>query len=614
MREIFVDLDGVLTDFQKQLAKLLNKPLDRDWNFGNDPKVWKKIDDAGESFWSDMKWMSDGHELWDAVKGYKPTILSSPSRHSSSRAGKKLWLDDNLPKVPYIIAAKKEPYAKKGYILIDDREKNIKKWNDAGGIGILHKDAESTIKKLEEIMSNKKKEASSSVPKVSFDYSSYVHSTPKDGGEYFTLRIPKDTIPPKEGTHLNIGGIDLVVFTVSTPEDIANGRGGPVAQSMIKNGIGWSVNCLPNNHEYVRKNTLPPLVPRMDALASELEAAGLIKEAYFLDKLAGKWEDFLKAEKAAPGSYNPNEQFQKARMKKFLWDSGDKRLQTVKDVLENIVRRRTATNIPQEKLAIFEDILKDLRSVSITEFTDQKEIAAAKKAILNKAFGLDEKISELIALLFAPVENKADRIYNENEINRIAKPYLIQRPKDPFNSDYRGSRMFQEMARRADSLDLSGLSDDHVRVVNACLEMVMANLTSKDAAIELSGYLVNLIDYARKEKRSLSDLMHRIDYGVKMWPLYNVDEKKGYITAWKEAIDKICKSPQEILKLALSFRLNSQDLEVFSMPIKEWSEITKVNEKPLREIIEENFLAVNGQSPKRNNSNPVVIRNGPGSI
>ena len=159
--KIFLDLDGVITDFSKQLCELLDKPLDRNYNFGNDPKIWSKIDSAGEPFWSEMKFMPDGQELWDAIKKHDPVILSSPSNHPSSIEGKKTWLKENLPGVPYHIEKHKEKYADKGSILIDDREKNIKKWETAGGIGILYKNAENTIKKLEKIMKDKEKDAAS---------------------------------------------------------------------------------------------------------------------------------------------------------------------------------------------------------------------------------------------------------------------------------------------------------------------------------------------------------------------------------------------------------------------------------------------------------------------
>jgi ribosomal protein S9 len=110
-----------------------------------------------------MEWMPDGRKLWDAIKKYDPTILSSPSNHVSSVEGKKTWLKKNLPEVSYIIEKHKEKYADKDSVLIDDREKNIKKWEEAGGIGILYKNAEDTIKKLEDIMTDKKKDAAAKV-------------------------------------------------------------------------------------------------------------------------------------------------------------------------------------------------------------------------------------------------------------------------------------------------------------------------------------------------------------------------------------------------------------------------------------------------------------------
>jgi len=193
--KILADLDGVLTDFSKQLCELLDKPLDRDYDFGNDPKVWAKISKAGKEFWSEMEFMPDGRELWDAIKKYDPTILSSPTRHPSSIEGKKIWLKKNLPGVPYIIESKKEKYAKKDAILIDDREKNIKKWEDAGGIGILHKNAEDTIKKLNKIM-DKEKEATQTIKDP--EGKNIILMKPRMQ-DVFTPKMIEKPIPPKKG-------------------------------------------------------------------------------------------------------------------------------------------------------------------------------------------------------------------------------------------------------------------------------------------------------------------------------------------------------------------------------------------------------------------------------
>jgi len=155
--KIYCDLDGVLTDFNKMLSKVLHRPMKGE--FGNDPKIWGAITKAGKPFWVDMEWMPDGRQLWEAVEMYEPTILTAPTRHKDSIEGKKEWLAENLPDVPFIIDQDKASHAEKGDILIDDREKNIKKWEEAGGVGILHKDTETTIDKLKKALGSMDKDA-----------------------------------------------------------------------------------------------------------------------------------------------------------------------------------------------------------------------------------------------------------------------------------------------------------------------------------------------------------------------------------------------------------------------------------------------------------------------
>ena len=45
----------------------------------------------------------------------------------------------------------KSNYAKENAILIDDFASNIKRWEAAGGIGILHKNANDTIQQLKQL-------------------------------------------------------------------------------------------------------------------------------------------------------------------------------------------------------------------------------------------------------------------------------------------------------------------------------------------------------------------------------------------------------------------------------------------------------------------------------
>jgi hypothetical protein len=48
-------------------------------------------------------------------------------------------------------ARNKPNYSKRNSILIDDRKDTIDAWNAAGGIGIHHTSAASTIEKLKEL-------------------------------------------------------------------------------------------------------------------------------------------------------------------------------------------------------------------------------------------------------------------------------------------------------------------------------------------------------------------------------------------------------------------------------------------------------------------------------
>jgi hypothetical protein len=52
-------------------------------------------------------------------------------------------------------SASKQNYAGSNRILIDDLESNIKEWEEKGGIGILHKNAITTLKILKNILYTK---------------------------------------------------------------------------------------------------------------------------------------------------------------------------------------------------------------------------------------------------------------------------------------------------------------------------------------------------------------------------------------------------------------------------------------------------------------------------
>lgn len=151
--KIYCDMDGVLADFDLQFKNLTGLfPKQYEQKYGID-KFWDIIPNDTTRFWSQIPWMKDGKQLWDYIRKYNPTILSAPSREQTSKQGKREWVMRELPNTNLKLkgAQYKHEFAKPNHILIDDRADTIKRWNDAGGIGILHISSSNTIKQLKKL-------------------------------------------------------------------------------------------------------------------------------------------------------------------------------------------------------------------------------------------------------------------------------------------------------------------------------------------------------------------------------------------------------------------------------------------------------------------------------
>ena len=150
---IYCDMDGVLCDFDLQFKELTNgiSPKDYKAEHGVDG-FWKIITDQGEKFWSEMPWTPEGKKLWSYIKKYNPILLSAPSNDSSSRIGKRQWVDKNLPGVTLKLASKanKPDYVTNDKdVLIDDWYGTIVDWKNKGSIGIWYNNYSNAIRQLE---------------------------------------------------------------------------------------------------------------------------------------------------------------------------------------------------------------------------------------------------------------------------------------------------------------------------------------------------------------------------------------------------------------------------------------------------------------------------------
>lgn len=151
--EIYVDLDGVLADFDYGVFTHTGSwPRDLD-----DATLWEKIKQI-PNFYRQLELMRDANILWETVHKYNPQILTAiprritlPEAEQDKRDWVCFYFGNNIPVNIGPYSKDKQKWAATNRILIDDRQSNIEEWQSHGGIGILHKNAITTIHELQKI-------------------------------------------------------------------------------------------------------------------------------------------------------------------------------------------------------------------------------------------------------------------------------------------------------------------------------------------------------------------------------------------------------------------------------------------------------------------------------
>lgn len=158
---IFVDLDGVLADFDRAVEEITGLPPSQ-----QTPRaMWPRL--AGtRDFYANIPWMPDGPELWDRVEPLDPVILTGLPRGNWAKPQKLEWCRRELgPQVPVIACMSREKADKAREwleerrgdakdtvpVLIDDRASTREPWEAAGGVFIHHTSAAQSIRALEEL-------------------------------------------------------------------------------------------------------------------------------------------------------------------------------------------------------------------------------------------------------------------------------------------------------------------------------------------------------------------------------------------------------------------------------------------------------------------------------
>ncbi len=134
---IFLDIDGVLADFNSHAKK--EKKYKPDGKLNYDALDYK--------WWSTIPIYDGALDFYKDIQQYADTkFLTGPMVNPDCHGGKAKWIENFDSKrgkwalMDLIICPSKLKHllAKENHILVDDRESNIKDWEKAGGIGILH--------------------------------------------------------------------------------------------------------------------------------------------------------------------------------------------------------------------------------------------------------------------------------------------------------------------------------------------------------------------------------------------------------------------------------------------------------------------------------------------
>jgi hypothetical protein len=149
---IFLDLDGVLVDFVRGALVAHGEPADTPvtgWSFDREvaarrgitpEEFWAACDEA---FWAGLDWTADGRALLAACETAagpdRVFLLSTPCKTRGCLQGKQDWVDRHLPAYSrkVFFGAAKEAFAGPGKVLVDDYDKNVERFQAAGGWTVL---------------------------------------------------------------------------------------------------------------------------------------------------------------------------------------------------------------------------------------------------------------------------------------------------------------------------------------------------------------------------------------------------------------------------------------------------------------------------------------------
>ena len=159
IKKIYLDMDGVLCDFERKFGELYGEEALKN----RDRKLWTEDwpDFIQTNQFEELAKFPGADDLLLFIRKHpeiQVEILTSSGGqkyHDQVKEQKIVWLKKNsIAYKPNVVPGRKhkKEYAQPDTVLIDDTEDVIENFNRAGGIGILHRDAKETIKRLESLL------------------------------------------------------------------------------------------------------------------------------------------------------------------------------------------------------------------------------------------------------------------------------------------------------------------------------------------------------------------------------------------------------------------------------------------------------------------------------
>jgi hypothetical protein len=150
VKRLFLDCDGVLADFDGGFREQFGAtPREYQARHGASA-FWRDLQRQAPQFYLFLPLMADARELFDAVAHLEPAILTGVPLGDWAEPQKIAWAGVHFPGTPVItcLASEKSRYCRPGDVLVDDRDRYRRDWEDAGGVFVHHRSAAESIPRV----------------------------------------------------------------------------------------------------------------------------------------------------------------------------------------------------------------------------------------------------------------------------------------------------------------------------------------------------------------------------------------------------------------------------------------------------------------------------------